>query len=184
MVRVEPFFSPPTGTSFVGGVSGTAGLSDFLCPLKSPRLAKTCVRERRPTWGVIVLLRAICGGGFDDQPQAHPIWCRPIHRESQGNHVRSTLREIRRVSRTSLEVYTGIETALTASASVVLMSCTVVDGGFDNVSHRPGFAGDHEITARSRSQMVPIRPLLWLITRVRTSSSSTTVDSVLIACRS
>jgi hypothetical protein len=42
-----------------------------------------------------------------------------------------------------MEVSSGIETGLTASASVVLMSSTVVDGGFDNVSHRPEFAEDH-----------------------------------------
>ena len=40
----------------------------------------------------------------------------------------------------SMGAYTGIETGLTVSASVVLMSCTLVDGGFDNVSHYPAFA--------------------------------------------
>ena len=139
-IRVEPFFPPPTWTSFVKGVSGAAGFSDFFCPLKSPRLAKTFERERRSTWGEIVLLRAICGGGIDDQPQAHPTWCKPIHRVCQRNPLPCTLRRMGRKPRTSLGVYTGIEMELTASTSAVLMSYTVMSGGFDNVSHCPGFA--------------------------------------------
>jgi len=45
-----------------------------------------------------------------------------------------------RTLRTSMEAYTGIETGLTASASVVLMSSTLVDRRFDNFSHHPALA--------------------------------------------
>ena len=148
-IRVEPFFSPPTVTSFVRGVSWAAGFSDFFCPLWSPRLAKTCERERRPTWDEIVLLRAICSRGIDDQPQAHPIRCKPIHRESRRVNIRSTPQRVHTTSRMTLEIYNGMETGLTASATVVLMSCTVVDGGVSIVSA----TARHLPTTRSRSQI-------------------------------
>jgi len=74
-----------------------------------------------------------------------------------------------RTLRTSTEVYTGIETGLTASASVVLMSSTLVDGRFDNFSHHPAFAEDHGQIPISDGATIPLP--LWLITQARASSS-------------
>ena len=42
--------------------------------------------------------------------------------------------------RMSLGAYISVEMGLTASGSVVLMSCTMVDGEFDIISHRTEFA--------------------------------------------
>ena len=58
------------------------------------------------------------------------------------SRIRFTLRVMYRKPRTSLEVYTGIKMELTTSASAILMSCRVLDGDFDSVSHHAGFAED------------------------------------------
>jgi len=80
-----------------------------------------------------------------------------------------------RAHRASMEVYTGIETGLTASASVVLMSSTLVDGRFDNFSHNPALAEDYgEIPISDRNGTIPLP--LWLITQARAGFSSATAD--------
>ena len=66
-----------------------------------------------------------------------------------------------------MEVCTGVETGLTASASVVLMSSTLVDGRFDNFSHHPAFAEDHGEIPISGRITIPLP--LWLITQARAS---------------
>ena len=73
-----------------------------------------------------------------------------------------------------MEVYTGTETGLTASASVVLMSSTLVDGRFDNFSHNPAFAENHGEIPISDGITIPL--LLWLITQARASFFPTTAD--------
>ena len=79
-----------------------------------------------------------------------------------------------RTLRTSMEVYTGIETGLTASASVVLMSSTLVDGRFDNFSHNPAFAETHGEIPISGRITIPLP--VWLITQARASFFPTTAD--------
>ena len=74
----------------------------------------------------------------------------------------------------SMEVYSGIETELTASASVVLMSSRLVDGRVDNFSHHPAFAEVHGEIPISNRITIPLP--LWLITQARASFSPTTAD--------
>ena len=73
-----------------------------------------------------------------------------------------------------MEAYTSVETGLTASASVVLMSSTLVDGRFDNFSHSPALAEDDGEIPISDRTTIPLP--LWLITQARAGFSLTTAD--------